>query len=333
MLIYNIIIIIIQCIDNNYYLVHGNWLLCLSVLTAYVEDELFGYIMPEKPELKIKEFDIYRAYYCGVCKTIGKKHGQLQRMTLTYDAAFLAMLLCSILKIDTKLTRERCIVHPFKKRFVTRNEIIEYSSDINIILAYNNIKDKWEDDGSKAALAGMAALRRTYGKLSVVYSEKCAIIEQRLKELAQLEKAQCNSIDEAAEPFAKLMEEILDYEKLDDQTRQIVRWLGYNLGKWIYLLDAFDDLEDDLKKSSYNPYLLHFKFDSGSEDILSFKGRIKSQVEFTLLYCLKEASKAFELLNTKENKGILENIIYIGMLSKTDKILCQRSCGNCEKSV
>ncbi len=294
---------------------------------------MFGYIMPEKPELKIKEFDIYRAYYCGVCKSIGKRHGQLKRMTLTYDSAFMAMLLCSVLKVDTKLVKERCMVHPLKKSFVTHNEIIDYSSDINIILAYNNIRDKWQDDRSKAALAGLAAFKRTYKKLQIKYNEKCAIINKRLEELSKLESEKCSSIDKAAEPFAKLMEEVLDYEKLDDRTRKIIRWMGYNIGKWIYLIDAFDDLEDDLKNSSYNPFLLQFEYQESVEEISAFKERIKGNVEFTLLYCLREASNAFELLETKENKGILENILYMGMLSKTDKILCQRSCDNCEKSV
>lgn len=292
---------------------------------------MFGYIMPEKPELKIKEFDVYRAYYCGVCKSIGKRHGQLKRMTLTYDAAFLALLLCSVLSIKTGMSKERCIVHPVKKSFVTHNEIIDYSSDINIILAYNNMKDKWKDDRSKVALAGMAAFKRSYKKLVVEYPQKCAIINQRLGDLAILEKEKCASIDMASEPFAKLMEEVLDYNKLDDKTRQILRWMGYNIGKWIYLIDAFDDLEDDVKNSSYNPFLIHFKYNG--QDVSVFKEEIKNQVEFTLLYCLGEASKAFELLSTKENKGILENILYMGMLSKTDKILCQRSCGESEKSI
>jgi hypothetical protein len=292
---------------------------------------MFGYITPEKPELKIKEFEIYRAFYCGVCKSIGRRHGQIKRMTLTYDAAFLAMLLCSILNIETKLEKERCIVHPAKKSFVTYNEIVDYSSDINIILAYNNIKDKWNDDKSKTALVGLAALNRAYKKLMLKYPAKCAIINKRLEELSILEKAKCDSIDAAAEPFAKLMEEVLDYEKLDDNSRQALRWMGYNLGKWIYLIDAFDDLEDDAKNSSYNPLLIHFKYNG--TDICDFKHSIREQVEFTLLYCLGEASKAYQLLDAKENKGILENILYIGMLSRTDKILCQRSCVKGEKSI
>lgn len=181
-------------------------------------------------------------------------------MTLTYDAAFLALLLCSVLNIKTSLTKERCMVHPLKKSFVTRNEIIDYSSDINIVLAYNNMKDKWNDDKSKIALAGMAAFKRTYGKLVVEYPQKCAIINQRLSDLSILEKEKCNSIDAASEPFAKLMEEVLDYERLDDKTRQILRWMGYNIGKWIYLVDAFDDMEEDVKNSSYNPFIVQFKY-------------------------------------------------------------------------
>lgn len=293
---------------------------------------MFGYIMPEKPELKMKEFDVYRAYYCGVCKSIGKRHGQIKRLTLTYDAAFLALLLCSALKVETMLDRERCIVHPMKKTFVTRNEIIDYSSDINVILAYNNMKDKWQDDKSKAALIALGALKRAYKKLMVHYPGKCAIISQRLEDLALLEKNKCSSMDQASEPFAKLMEEVMDYEKLDGNTRQALRWMGYNLGKWIYLIDAYDDLEKDIKSSSYNPLLFHFNYKGKDDGLCDFKDSIRSQVEFTLLYCLGEASKAFELIDTKENKGILENILYIGMLSKTDKILCRRSCEN-EKPV
>jgi hypothetical protein len=289
---------------------------------------MFGYIMPEKPEMKIKEFDIYRAFYCGVCKSIGRRHGQIKRMTLTYDATFLAILLSSVMKIETKLVRERCLVHPAKKSFVTYSEIIDYSSDINIILAYNNIKDKWNDDRSKAALLGMAGLKGCYKKLKLRYPDKCAVVNERLEELAILEKNNCDSLDAAAEPFAKLMEEVLDYDMLDDKTRKILRWMGYNLGKWIYLIDAFDDLEEDIKTSSYNPLVTHFKYNS--TDVCDFKNEIRAQTEFTLLYCLDQTAKAFELLEAAENKAILENIIYIGMLSKTDKILCKRSCGKGE---
>lgn len=292
---------------------------------------MFGYIMPEKPELKIKEYDIYKSFYCGVCKSIGKRHGQLKRVTLTYDAAFLALLLCAVLDIKTVSSRESCFIHPLKKSFISRNEIIDYASDINIILAYNNLKDKWQDDKSLPAATGIAALRRAYKKLSKTYPKKCSIIEQRLDELAQLEKKGCNSMDLAAEPFAKLMEEVLDYDGLDDATRKILRWMGYNLGKWIYLIDAFDDLEEDIRTKSYNPLVLQFEY--CGNDIIEFENKIKSQVEFVLLYCLSEASKAFELLDAKQNNTILENILYMGMLRKTERILCRRSCEEHEKSI
>jgi hypothetical protein len=292
---------------------------------------MFGYIMPEKPELKIKEFDIYKSYYCGVCKSIGKRHGQQNRVSLTYDATFLALLFCSLIDIKTSINKENCFVHPLKKSFVSRNEIIDYASDINVILAYNNLKDKWKDDKSVIAASGITTMRKAYKKLTKIYPEKCSVIEKRLEELAILEKNRCSSMDLAAEPFAKLMEDVLDYDKLDDNTRKILRWMGFNLGKWIYLIDAYDDLEEDVKSKSYNPLVLQFKY-SGN-DIGEFQKSIKNDVEFVLLYCLSEAAKAFELLNAKENKEILENIIYMGMLRKTERILCRRSCKNHEQSI
>ena len=292
---------------------------------------MFGYITPEKPELKIREYDVYKAYYCGVCKSIGKRHGHIKRMTLTYDAAFMALLLGSVLNINTSLTKQRCFVHPTKKFFVTKNEIIDYASDINIILAYLNLKDKWNDDKSVLAASAMLTLRKVYKKLTTVYPDKCAIINQRINELSILEKNKCDSIDMACEPFAKLMESVLDYDAVDDEARQVLRWMGYNIGKWIYLIDAFDDLEEDFKSGSYNPILMQYKFDG--KDILQFKKTIEKDIEFILLYCLSEASKAFELLGCKENKEILENILYMGMLRKTEKIMCKRSCGKDEKSI
>jgi len=103
---------------------------------------MFGYILPEKPELKIKEYEIFRAYYCGVCKSIGDRFGQITRISLNYDSAFLALLLDSISRENVKIRKEKCFIHPLKKLFVARDsEVIDYASDINIILAYHNLKD------------------------------------------------------------------------------------------------------------------------------------------------------------------------------------------------
>ncbi len=295
---------------------------------------MFGYIMPDKPDLKIKEYELFKAFYCGVCKSIGRRCGQAARLTLNYDSAFLAVLLASLRDEELKVKRERCIAHPVKKRYVIKeNKIIDYSSDINIILAYYNLEDNWRDKKSKLSLAGMAALRSGFKKIRDRYKEKCGIIENRLEELSKLEKEKCGSMDMAAEPFAKLMEEVLDYEELckDEKLRKLLRWIGYNMGKWIYILDAYDDLEEDIKEGNYNPLIYQYGYNN--EDVSAFRSGIREQVEFNLTYTLSEMAKACGLMDMKKNRGLVENIVYMGMLRKMEQILGTGSCKRVEESI
>ena len=295
---------------------------------------VFGYILPHKPELKIKEYELFNAFYCGICKSIGRRFGTIPRITIKYDSVFLAMLLYSITGSTLKINMERCIVHPVRPRHVVLwNDIIDYAADVNLILSYFSLKDKSVDEGLAHARMGMILLKPVYKKLKRQYGEKCDIIEKRLTELAVLEKEGCASMDAAAEPFAMIMEEVVAHKPFcqEEKTESILRWLGYNLGKWIYLLDAFDDMEADMKKKNYNP-LLELARDAKKEitNAAGLKDRIKDRVEFNLVYSLDQVGKAYELLGAKNVKGILENIIYMGMLKTTERILGTGSCNQVE---
>lgn len=295
---------------------------------------MFGYILPEKPELKIKEYEIFRAYYCGLCKAIGKRYGQIPRITLNYDTTFLAVLLSSLSEKKPDIKRGTCLLHPAKKKnIVTDDEFVEYASDINIILSYYNLKDKWKDDTSIISGAGMLLLMSGFKRARKRHPEKCQVIKKELERLALLEKEKCSSMDEAAEPFAKLMEEVLAYEPLciDAGNEKILRWIGYNIGKWIYILDAYHDLADDVKNKSYNPLLYQFAYQG--EDINGFAEKIRHRVEFNLIHTLSQIAKGYQLLDVKHNNGLLENIVYMGMLRKTEKILGIRSCESIEESL
>jgi len=296
---------------------------------------MFGYILPDKPEMKIKEYELFRAYYCGVCKSIGKRHGQLKRFLLNYDTTFLAVLLSAFSDEKPEIRKEYCIAHHIRKRHVIKNnKIIDYASDMNILLAYYNFEDKKIDDKSFLSGCAMAALKNSYKKVKNKYPEKNDIIQRRLNELRKLEKEKCASMDIAAEPFARLMEEIAAYEPLceDSNNEKILRWIGYNLGKWIYLIDAFNDIGKDIASSSYNPLIFQFDYEEG-DDPEEFKNRIRERVEFNLVYTLNQISKAYELINRKENFGILENIIYLGLLKKTENIIGAGSCKKLEESI
>lgn len=296
---------------------------------------MFGYVLPEKSELKIKEYNVFRAYYCGLCKSIAKRCGQLSRLVLNYDCTFLALFLCSMDEKSDFFSGERCIAHPVNKRLTARmNPFIDYASDINIILAYFSLKDNWQDDKSIPSAAGMLVLYKAFRKCRARIPEKCGIIENYLHELAIVERQKCASMDRAAEPFARLMEEILCCKPLldNESVESAVRWAGYNMGKWIYILDAYNDIEKDLKKGSYNPLIYQYAY-KPEESIESLRRRIKEEVGFNLTYSLSELARAFELLEIKKNRGILDNIIYLGTLRKMEQILDKGSCKNNEKSV
>lgn len=293
---------------------------------------MFGYVEPDKPELKIREFELFRGYYCSLCKTLGRSYGQISRLSLNYDLTFLAVLLDSVNEEATHGKVERCIAHPVRKRYtVTSNRFVEYAADMNIILTYYNLKDKWSDEKNVLGALGSAALRRAFKKAAGRNREKTERIEGLLGELDRLEKEKCASIDEAAEPFACIMREVFRCPHVcDEKKRKVLGWLGYNIGKWIYILDAWDDLEDDAKSGSYNAILEQFRYDGGNID--EFKAGIRERIDFSLTYSLSECEKAYALLGAVKNTGIIDNIIYSGLIVKTDKVL-QGRCSKNERSV
>ena len=158
------------------------------------------------------------------------------------------------------------------------------------------------------------ALKRAYNKSSRY--RKCTAIESYLKQLTELEKNNCDYIDEAAEPFASIMRELFECGHIKDENeRKTLGWLGYNLGRWIYVMDAYDDLERDAGNKAYNPLISQFGFkENGIKD---FKDTIREKVNFILTYSLSEAEKAYSLLGIEKNKGILDNILYSGLIVKT----------------
>lgn len=283
---------------------------------------LFGYVTPYKDELKIREYTIFRAYYCGLCKVLGKRFNQLVRMGLNYDFTFLALLLSSLSQETDTSRAEGCIANPIKKKPVVRpNSYIEYSADMSIMLVYFKLLDDWKDERSLAALAALLVYLLPVKKVKKLYPEKYNSIQSALEKLNELEKQKCHIIDESADAFAGLMQQIFTYPGFDDEkVNRILAWLGYNLGRWIYILDAFHDVEKDIKQNSYNPVLLQYEYKTG-EDIEEFKARVKEPLEMSLTFTLDNIAKSFELLDIKHHRSILNNIIYMGVRHRMEQII------------
>lgn len=286
---------------------------------------MLGYITPDKPELKVREYEMYSAYYCGICKAIKRRHGEIPRLVLSYDSVLLAMILSAVYDLEKEenysvgptVKLERCIIHPVKKRAIVYNDAaIDYAADMLVALAYYKFKDDWTDEKKVLGVLGMVAFSNLHRKITGMYPETCGIINKSIVKLSELEKENCQSMDEAAEPFAKLMKAIFSGAPLksrlgiEAETKSLLGGIGYNVGKWVYLIDAVDDLEKDLEKNRYNPL-------KGIKDDENYKSR----VEFSLICTLENASLALKKLGLEKNKGIIENIIYSGLFRKTESIV------------
>jgi len=294
---------------------------------------MFGFVVPDKPEMKVKEFDQFRAVYCGVCKAIAKRHGTIPRFVLNYDMTFLAVLLSSALDDIPVMKIERCIAHPVTKRLIAKeSSILDYVADMNVLLAYYKLLDDWSDERAIKSIPAMAGLFKAYRKVKLAHPEKEKAVKHWLSELSSLEKANTDNIDIISEPFAKLMEElfICDLADINETDLKILSWIGYNIGKWIYIIDAFSDIEKDYKSNSYNPFIAKTGKTMCAADI---KAKVRDEVEFILVYTLSQVSKSYDLLKKGKFSPILENIIYLGMLRKTENILGIGSCDKIEKSL
>jgi hypothetical protein len=285
---------------------------------------MFGYVIPLKDELKIREYNTFRSYYCGLCNEIGQK-SFISKLTLTYDMTFLALLLSSIYMDKTPPVKKICPFKMAKVSTISNNKYLEYAAEMNIILSNRKLIDNYNDD--KSYLSLIASKLINTNRLSYWSMEKLSMIDLNLKKLNELEKEKCSNIDEIAHYFAEITAEIFCIDSGD--TGKVLRNLGYNLGKWIYTLDAYDDLAEDIVKKSYNPFLERFGY--RGENAESFKNSIKDNVKFTLIKCLDEISKSYELLDVKKNKAIIENIVYLGMERKTMSVI-EGSCCH-EKSL
>ena len=267
---------------------------------------MFGFVTIQKPELKIKEYSQYHAYYCGLCQTLRKRHGMMGQMTLTYDMTFLVLLLSSLYEPKTDYSEHHCVVHPVKKHGMLVNEITEYAADMNIALAYLNLWDDWQDDKSKKAYMGKALLSNRYEQVLRQYPEKCAIINEQLLKLHEYEDNKDYNLDHVSGCFGQLMGELFVFRK--DEWEDHLRKLGFYLGKYIYLLDAYLDLEEDQKKGSYNPLLSIFE----RED---YEEYCKSMLEMMI----GDAALEFERLPCIQDAGIIRNILYGGVWNQYNK--------------
>ena len=264
---------------------------------------MFGYVLVNKPELKIKEFDLYRSYYCGLCHKLKERHGNLGRMTLNFDTTFLVMLLSDLYDAKSEERCSRCIVHPVKKHCSLTTEVTDYCADMCILLTYFKCLDDWNDEKKLTKKLLAKSLKRKCKKVEKAYPHKAKFVESKLEELSRIESRQISGVDDAARTFGELMAEIFVYK--DDAWKDDLYKIGFYLGKFIYLLDAYEDLEKDLKEGTYNPFKDIYQREDFDEYVLNL-----------LMMMISECTDSFERLPLIDNVEILRNILYSGVWAR-----------------
>lgn len=267
---------------------------------------MFGYVTANQKDLDKSQKQRYNAVYCGICRQIRERSSQTARLSLSYDMAFLALLLMSLYEPEEASGDRACGLHPIKPRPWVDNLYIRYAADMNVALAYYKALDDVHDDGSKAAKLAASVLEKSLPEIQSRYSRQCRAIEDCITRLSRLEQEGCQNPDLTAACFGQLMGELLVYE--EDMWSPALRQMGISLGRFIYLLDAAVDYRKDKKQGKYNPFLAM----GTGEDLQKW--------EQYLVMDMARCTEYFETLPLVQDKALLNCILYSGVWMEFERL-------------
>ena len=283
---------------------------------------MFGYLKTDLPYVYMKDTVLYKAIYCGLCKSIGKTCGQRARLVLNYDLTFLSLIAHNLLDKDVKIEKERCVIHHIRKRPIAKPTDL---SERNVILAYYKLLDGIIDkEGGKLK---KAFLKKAYKKAKKLETKLDEIVKRQYDELLKYEKTGGDSIDVSADSFGNMMKEI-SKELLGESATVIVERLFYAIGKWIYLIDALDDFDKDKKKKCFNVFVNMFKDACDKETLVKNHEKELSSV-FGGVAC--EIAELSENLEYKFNADLIKNVLTRGIFAETKRIMENKKCKNTTK--
>lgn len=286
-------------------------------------------MQPLREELRIKEYELYKSVYCGLCRELGRRYGILSRLTLSYDCTVLAMLAVAVKGEDCVVTKGRCTCNPLKKCLYCSagGESFALAGAVSVIMAYYKLTDTIEDGGFFKRMGARVLrgfLARNYRRAERAYPEIAEKTKDMILAQIQLERSADASgmdtgtpvsVDRAAEPTAKLLSALCEMLTDDDAQKRVLSVFGYFVGRWVYIMDAADDLEKDLRRGRFNP----------------FAACVKDDWHQTMLYCnevlnvtVSEMIAAYDLIELHSYRSVLDNIIYDGLGAQQRKCLFEK---------
>ena len=275
---------------------------------------MFGYVTPFKPDLKMREYEAYKSVYCGLCREMGKRFGPFARLTLSYDFAFLAMFELAVKNKMPEFENCRCAVNPLKKKTCAKScDELDFSSSVAMIMLYYKVLDNIHDSSWFKKLFWLFLkpfAKSAHKKAAKKYPKLEEDIASAMNRQYDVEKASDICVDESADPTATALAAVCGY--IDETRRGDLERFGYLLGRWVYLIDALDDLEKDIKTKNYNPFLRGCG--KSPEEMKEYtKGSINATAA--------ELQLSLEKLDIKVFRPIIYNVIYIGLADTLKRIL------------
>lgn len=277
---------------------------------------MFGYVKVCKAELRMREYEEYKAVYCTLCRVLGEEYGLAARGLLSYDACFYVLLRdCAESGEAPEYKAGRCRFNPLKKCNYQTNcgESYRAAAALTVLMSYQKARDNVSDSkGIKSIAARMISpyLRGKYKKAKTRYPQFAEVVERAMAAQAALEKAGCDSVDRAADPSAKALADVCTTFIQSETQKRIIERVAYCVGRFVYLLDAYDDLEDDLKNGSYNPFLQKYRI---RDPQMLKDAALHENILRSLHMTANEAAVSFHLLTGEIHRGILENILQDGL--------------------
>jgi hypothetical protein len=276
---------------------------------------MYGYITPDKPNLYMKDYALFRAFYCGTCKHLSRHYGQFPRLTTNYDITFLEAFVFSYENVLPEYMQKSCVLGPFQKKpMVKSSDLLDKLVAFNVLLSYHNLTDDVIDGEGLKKMLPRGMLKRGYKKARRKLPEINRIICEEYEKLRALEKDQVASFDRAADPFGNMMKRCIAL--LVSEPTDALADFSYHVGKYIYLIDALDDLEKDAKKHAYNPFLAVWEWTDRKTFLEAHGADIRLAVEIAINRC----KNAYASMNLTLGKNLLDNLICLGLQRKFDMV-------------
>lgn len=284
---------------------------------------MFGYLDINKQSLEDGQRGLWQTFMCGLCFSTKQLYGNVPRTVISNDVNFFNVLFHSVAGVDVNIKQGRCFSHPIRKRsLLNTTDLTDRLSTANVLLTYWNIYDDTIDGGSAKKKAALSLFRRSYNKAKGDFAELDTMLAKRYDELRLLEQSNCSSIDQVADAFAKLSSDFATLVLGDAATPHLTT-LCYNVGKWIYLIDALDDAEKDIKRHNYNPFVACYSLASATQLTQHF-----DELQFEMYAVLNRIAQSYNDLNLTKYTCILNNVVYDSIRAKTKDILSKYKAKN-----